>query len=76
VIGVVADALAGSVIAVHEGGVGGPGMGRLVVQFFAGGGGADAPRDFLVDGFADFMRGRAHTGQALSDVLVGLVGCG
>lgn len=70
----ITDALAGSVVAVHEGGVGGPGVRGLVVEFLPGGGGADAPRDFLVDGFTDLMGGVAHTGEAAADVLGGLVG--
>lgn len=75
VVGVVAHALAGAVVAVHEGGVGGPGVRGLVVQFLPGGGGADAPRDFLVDGFAHLVGGIAHTGEAAADVLGRLVGC-
>ena len=75
VVGVVSHALAGAVVAVHEGGVGGPGGRGLVVEFFPSGGGADAPRDFLVDGFADLVGGIAHTGEATADVLGRLVGC-
>lgn len=76
VVGVVADALAGAVVAVHEGGVGSPAGRGLMVQFLAGGGGADAPRDFVVDGFTDLVGGIAHTGEAASDVLGWLVGYG
>lgn len=75
VVGVVSYALAGAVVTIHEGGVGGPGGGRLVVEFLPRGGGADAPRDFLVDGFADLVGGVAHTGEAAADVLGRLVGC-
>lgn len=43
------------------------------MQFFPGGGRANMPRDFLIDGFADLVRSIAHTGKGAADVLVSLI---
>ena len=72
-VGVVAYVLLGAVVAVHEGGVGAPGVGGLVLELCAVGvGGVDSALDFMVDGFFDLGYGFEHFREALADVLWGV----
>lgn len=68
-IGVIADMLGASIIAVHERGIGLPRFGRLVLEFLAVGVEvADASGDLFVDGVADAVADLAHDGQDLPDI--------
>lgn len=64
-----ADVLRGAVVAVYEGGVGGPGAGGLEGEALAGLVGGDTVGDFAVDGGGDERFDVVEVGGDFADVL-------